>query len=352
MSLFNIPKPEVIENLDFETLFSERKSRLLSLAQSYYQAAGELSKYNELEQALQLESEPMVKLLQENAYRELLLRQRINDAASSVMVPLATGPNLDNLGALYGISRGQLNDGTPEGDEQFRQRLMLAPKSLSTAGSKAAYKFHALSAGNQADKIEISAASSDELHVIYRYNSEKNLVKDATILSPSPCEIQVNVLGYDDYGNLDASAIAQIDEHLSDERIRPLGDRVTVSAAELVKYHWQITLHLTEDLEGSAQIEPLLNQVRAQLLSFVQKHHYLGKAIRRSTLLGNITPLIDGWVELTLFQNGQAVADGQDILLASHQAPHLDIDATDSQLSWAARIDAAISGSLEVVFDG
>lgn len=352
MSLSNIPKPEVIESLDYETLFSERKDRLIALAQEYYQASGELDKFEQLKQTLALESEPMVKLLQESAYRELLLRQRINDAASSVMLPLASGTDLDNLGALYGISRGQLNESTLEGDEPFRQRLMLAPKSLSTAGSQAAYRFHALSADNQADKIEISAASSTELHVIYRYNNEKNLVKDATVESPSPCDVVINVLGFEQYGQLGSTEVSQIQEHLSDERIRPLGDRVTVNSAQTVLYKWDILLHLPKDLEGSAQVEPILRQVRDQLVQFVTKNHYLGRAIRRSTVLGTISSLIDDWVELTLYKDNVALDEGDDLLVTTAQAPHYDLSDEDAQLTWQQRLESAIEKSLRVQFDG
>ena len=40
---------------------------------------------------LTFESEPVVKMLQENVYRELLLRQRINEAAKAVMVAYSGG---------------------------------------------------------------------------------------------------------------------------------------------------------------------------------------------------------------------------------------------------------------------
>ncbi|NUV25651.1 hypothetical protein MS6204_04603 [Escherichia coli] len=58
---------------------------------------------------LELESEPATKLLQENAYRELLLRQRINEAAQAVMVAYAMGGDLDP-------ARCQLQRDTPDGD--------------------------------------------------------------------------------------------------------------------------------------------------------------------------------------------------------------------------------------------
>ena len=294
----------------------------------------------------------MVKLLQESAYREMLLRQRVNEAARSVMLPLATGNDLDNLGALYGVHRGNGSDETRESDEPYRQRLLLAPKSLSTAGSKAAYKFHALSAGNLADAIEVNSASDVELQISYRYASQKNLVKDATVESPEPCVVNVNVLGFDTYGQLDSNAIIQVTEHLSGDRIRPLGDRITVFDAQIVLYQWQLTLNLTTELEGSAQVEVIVHQVREQLVQFVQRHHFLGKAIRHSTLLGTISPLIEGWVELTLFSNGQPLAQGQDLVLNSRQAGHLDLSAAPANLSWFQRLEHTVEQSIEVKFDG
>ncbi|MBL1575310.1 baseplate assembly protein, partial [Klebsiella pneumoniae] len=54
---------------------------------------------------LTLESEPIVKTLQENVYRELLLRQRINEAARAVMVAYSGSDDLDNLGANNNVQR-------------------------------------------------------------------------------------------------------------------------------------------------------------------------------------------------------------------------------------------------------
>lgn len=373
MSLSTIPLPEVLESLSYETILTERKSRLLTLAEEHYQTTGEEKKFNALQKTLALESEPLVKLLQESAYRELLLRQRVNDAARAVMLPLAKGTDLDNLGALYGVQRGQLagsaanegnsegqsegnSEGNREGDEPYRQRLLLAPKSLSTAGSKAAYKFHALSAGNLPDKIVVQTASEVELQVSYRYNTQKNLVKDASVESPEPCVVNIHVLGFDAYGQLDSQSIHQVTQHLSGDRIRPLGDRINVIAAQTILYSWQLTLHFAPELEASPQIEVILQQVRDQLVIFVQQHHYLGKAIRHSTLLGTLSPLInaqiEGWVELTLLKNGEPLVEGDDLLLTSAEAPHLDVGDLTLDLPWKQRLEQVIEQSIEVKFDG
>ncbi|MBY0445833.1 MAG: baseplate assembly protein, partial [Burkholderiales bacterium] len=65
VDLSRLPPPNLIEALDFETIFKERKAALIAL-------------YPDAAAVLTLESEPLTKLLQENAYRELIQRQKIN----------------------------------------------------------------------------------------------------------------------------------------------------------------------------------------------------------------------------------------------------------------------------------
>lgn len=61
---------------DFETQLNVRKSAFVALYPADEQDA--------VRRTLELESESVTKLLQENAYREILLRQRINEAAISI----------------------------------------------------------------------------------------------------------------------------------------------------------------------------------------------------------------------------------------------------------------------------
>jgi phage-related baseplate assembly protein len=52
-------------------------------------------------------------LLEENCYRELLLRQRVNEAARAVMVAYSVGSDLDQLAANFNVERLTI---TPEDD--------------------------------------------------------------------------------------------------------------------------------------------------------------------------------------------------------------------------------------------
>ena len=85
-----LPTPAVIETLDYEAVLASLRADLLRL----YPVAAEV---------IDLESEPLTKLLQVAAYRELLIRARINDAARAVMLAYATDADKRNtLQALLG----------------------------------------------------------------------------------------------------------------------------------------------------------------------------------------------------------------------------------------------------------
>ncbi|HCR1072455.1 TPA: baseplate assembly protein, partial [Enterobacter kobei] len=78
VDLNQLAAPDVVEELDYETILTERKATLVSLYPEDQQDA--------IARTLLLESEPLVKLLQENAYREVIWRQRVNESARAVML--------------------------------------------------------------------------------------------------------------------------------------------------------------------------------------------------------------------------------------------------------------------------
>lgn len=89
--LKNLPFPKVIENLDYETILDNTKILFKEHLNS--------------DEIVLLESDNYSALLETLSYRELLLRARINDSLKELLLPYATGSNLDNIVALYGIQR-------------------------------------------------------------------------------------------------------------------------------------------------------------------------------------------------------------------------------------------------------
>ncbi|VWC37651.1 baseplate J/gp47 family protein [Burkholderia lata] len=210
IDLSQLPSPDVVETIDYETLLAARKARFVSLYPADERA--------EITATLALESEPIVKLLQENTYREIVLRQRVNDAARAVMLAYAVGTNLDHLAALFGIRRLTITPADPEhnlaavmeSDTDLRARTQLAPQSLSVAGPEGAYVSHARNADGR--------------------------VLDASAVSPAPCEVLVSVLARDGDGTADPALIAAVAAALQADDVRPLTDKVTVRGAEILRY--------------------------------------------------------------------------------------------------------------------
>lgn len=205
IDLTKLPAPAVVESLNFETILATIKADVIA---NYPDAAA----------TLQLESEPITKLIEVFAYRELMLRSRINDAARSVMLAYAGSTDLDHLAALVGVSR---LDG--ETDERLRYRTQLSLEGFSTAGPVLSYVFHALSASNQ--------------------------VKDVYVHSPIPGDVRVVVLATpstENPGGVPATdLLTVVGAALNEDDIRPLCDTVSIMPATVSTYTVAATLTCT-----------------------------------------------------------------------------------------------------------
>jgi phage-related baseplate assembly protein len=256
IDLSQLPAPGVVEALDYETLLAERKATLISLFPSEQQAA--------IARTLTLESEPIVKLLQENAYREVILRQRVNEAAQAVMVAYAVGADLDQLGANLNVPRLVLvpadDAAIPpvsallESDSDYRRRIPQAFEGLSVAGPTGAYEYHARSADGR--------------------------VADASAISPSPANVTITVLSRENNGEASADLLARVNAALNDEDVRPVADRVTVQSAAIVDYSISATLYLYPGPEA----EPIRAAAESKLIAYISAQNRLGRDIRQSAI--------------------------------------------------------------------
>lgn len=281
-----IPAPAVVEPLDFETLLAQRKAALTALWPEADRPA--------LAATLALETEPLTKYLQESAYRELLLRARINTAAHACMLPYASGPDLDNLGALYSVTRLTLIPADPaavpptpavmETDTDYRRRIQLAPEGLTVAGSRSAYRFHALS------------AASD--------------VKDAAVDSPTPGTVLVTVLSRLGNGSASAPLQAAVLAALNADTVRPLCDTVQVQSADIVEFEIQAVINVLPGPSPEAVRQAALAALGTTLADLAQ----LGRDITRSAIYAALHQPGAQRVDLTL--------PAADIPLTAAQAGH------------------------------
>ncbi|TEJ01927.1 baseplate assembly protein [Pseudomonas aeruginosa] len=273
-------------HLDYEQILAERKAYAISLWPEDQQA--------EIAARLALESEPLTKLLEENAYREMLWRQRVNEAALANMLASAQGADLDQLAANYNVKRLVIQPGDPskvppvqellESDDSLRERAQMAWEGLSTAGPRNSYIFHARAADGR--------------------------VGDASAVSPSPAVVVVTVQAAQGNGSAPADLLDIVDAYLNDADRRPVADRLTVQSAQVLEYRVDATLYLATI---GPESEPILDAARARLTAYVHQRRRLGMEVSESAVHAALH--VEGVRKVTL-------SNWSDIAATPAQAPY------------------------------
>ncbi|PDO83314.1 baseplate assembly protein [Kosakonia pseudosacchari] len=286
IDLSQLPAPDVVEELDYEAILNDRKATLISLFSADEQEA--------LARTLALESEPLTKFLQENAYREVMWRSRVNEAARAVMLAYAAGNDLDVMAANSNTARLVISPAddstippTPavmESDKDLRLRAQQAFEGLSVAGPEGAYEYHGRSADGR--------------------------VADISAISPNPAYITISVLSREGDGRASDELIAIVDKALNAEDVRPVGDRVTVQSAEIVPYQINATLYFYPGPES----EPIRQAAEQQLKAYINAQRRLGRDIRQSAIYAALH--VEG------VQRVELSAPQSDLVLAKNQASY------------------------------
>lgn len=252
IDLSRLPAPTIVEVLGFEAIYAEWLAAIT--------APDLLPDFNAT-----VESDPVVKVLQLGAYRELLLRQQFNERALQLLVAYASGSNLDHLGVLFGVERLVLDPGDPdqgvdptyEEDDDYRQRIVIAAERFSVAGPELAYVYHAKSAHPD--------------------------VLDASATSPAPGEVLISVLSRTGDGTAPdgtVDAVAAVLTPVAGNRIRPMGDLVTVQSAEILDR--AITITIFTFLGPDKQV--VLDAASVGVDAYLAESRKLGRNITVSSL--------------------------------------------------------------------
>lgn len=248
IDLSTLPAPPLIEPLDYETIYQQQLTDFRRIMGEGWTAP--------------LESDPIVKLLEVVAYRELLLRARINDAARGVMLAYAVKGDLDQIGADYDVFRLLLDPGDPqavpprapvyESDADFRRRIQLSFEGYTTAGSTQSYVFHAL--GSSPDVADISA------------------------VSPLPGKVTVYVLARSGDGKASETLLATVAAGLNADDVRPLTDQVTVLSANVVTYRIVAELVMLPGPDSAV----VHAAARAAIEAYAREQHALSRDVTLS----------------------------------------------------------------------
>lgn len=275
IDLSRLPAPNAVEPLDYEAILAALLAGFVASWDALRARDPTLPPYT----AINLESDPVAIALQVCAYRELLLRARVNDAWRASRLAYATGPDLVNIAAEMGVAPKLLDVGDPdavppipasyEADGDVRLRAQLAWEALSTAGPLGAYQFHALTAHAEVGDVAV-------------FGPESGLV--------DPGQVKVVILPIPAAETSDEDLAAAVGAYLADENRRPLTDQVIVEVAELETYQVEATIYVGPGADSGLVLAAAEDAVSA----YVASRRRINMPVRRSALLAALHVGDDG----------------------------------------------------------
>jgi phage-related baseplate assembly protein len=231
IDLARLSAPDVVETLDYEETLASLKADLVARSP-------------ELAPVLSLESEPLVKLLEVAAWRETVLRARINDAARAVMLPWATGTDLDNLAARYDLARLPGED-----DERLRARVLIGYHALSAAGSAASWRLRAMSVSADIRQVDVWADRPGRVKIcllarvaqpLYAVSADDEAI-GVSLFGRHPQHDGAQPMRWRAAQASDA-IVAQVAQAMLAEDVRPLSVEVDVTVARVLPVEVHATI--------------------------------------------------------------------------------------------------------------
>lgn len=143
-----------------------------------------------------------------------------------------------------------------EADEAYMKRIQAAPEKMSTAGSEEGYKFYTYAASP--------------------------LISDVDPYTPSPGYVDVRFLLKN--GEIPGEEmIEKVQNALSDKRVRPLTDKLTVSGPEIVEYAIEGKYYISR---SAADIDAVKNKIEKAKVEFITwQSEKMGRDINPSKLV-------------------------------------------------------------------
>lgn len=210
--------PHLIEQLDYETILAEhvREARAIDGWDA------------------ELESDPVMKLLEISAYRELTMRARINHAAISNLAQFTADDDLDAAAQWYQISR--LPD---EADERLRNRLFHHIRGMANNGTQDSYIARTMAADVRVKDVAAYRLAPGKVNVAVWVNTS---VTDETVPAEDIAAVELHIL---------EEVMTNVRREFSDKRDM-LGIDVNVYSAKFYSVDVAATVYLSNHAPANA----------------------------------------------------------------------------------------------------
>lgn len=311
IDLSKIPAPEAVETLSAEQIVIDSIAELTALAPEF---------------TALVESDPAFKQIQVNAYRETLIRAKINSSVNAVLLSSATGTDLDQLGAneelvrypgaVINFTGGGSGSGavaTPVIEDGKIKSITIenggsgyspAP-TISITGYGAGATATAEVSGGVVVSIEVTAEGQEYFpetdtafrrriqlspegystagprlgYIFHALNSDIR-VKDANAYSDTPGVVEVVVLSTEGNGTASGELLTAVDDYVSAEERRPLTDNVNVSSAIIEDY----TINVLITFKTGPDRTEYVNRKIAEAEAFIEENHRIRGRVTLASL--------------------------------------------------------------------
>ena len=324
LNLSSLPDPEIIETVSYQTIFDSLRTEFQSRYADF---------------SAPVESDPVIKLLEVAAYREVILRARVNDAFKATLLAFAAAGDLDNLAAFYGLTR--LADET---DAELRDRTINRIQGSSTAGGAAWYRYQALTANSGVRDARVTSPAAGEVNIALLSKEVENLESLGTASSGLSADMSALLTFYGITANATndqaASALIRaaienagpegtatpellnaVDTICQGDTVRVITDNLTVASANVVGVDVEANVYLYPDSSAT-----ILAGLEDSIKAAVAAEGGLGWDLSLSWLIKNIH--VDGVqrVELVSPTTNQVADDGTAISLGTVTINNLGYD--------------------------
>ena len=267
IDLASLGRMDVLETLDSEFIIDARMAKLVEYWAAHDPPAA--AQYD----VDALEFDPLKINQENNSYFELLVRDRVNQAARAVTLAFATGHDLQAIASRYPggvpilpvVVDPRPYDEAPidwETDDRYRRRIQASVNPISPHGAAGAYLYWALTADPLLrDASEVAVEGTGEIIV--------------TCLADIPPFDSMTATGatiHDYDPRPSRERLIAIRAFIQDQYRRGATDIVTVRAPKVIDTKYRIDVWLYPGPERNA----IMARIKANLDALVEKQRWLG----------------------------------------------------------------------------
>lgn len=254
-----LPKPEIITTPNFEDLLLGVKAQVLD-----YLAQNAPDDVDAVRETFDNESELLTKFTE--AFTVILqgVFRQFNAQSQQMFGMYATDDDMvDVIVSQLGVTRQILDAGDPdayppidptmESNDALLTRYYLAAYALATTGTRAGYRFNAMTLGGR-PKVVVESPSESVVVVTYEFSSNEQggKAKDAKARQSAPGSVDCFILSHDGNGLPSDELVSATQSYMDRDDIAQETDLLTVKKPTIIGWSCTATVYISAGRDSLA----------------------------------------------------------------------------------------------------